>query len=203
MTNTVPCWCSEGDVCTQRVSIWENDRNEKWKSAGFALLILRLWLDVCLMLFHIINLKDPNSAKPQKAPPKKVKENAISEGFHWMKWIVFVLLMMWVMSAKCNLCSCLLHFNAWRWLIGLFVSEKMKNIWALHADYCVLCATQTPLRLNHRKSSMSFCPTRDTTFFCRWATSSPPSCYWCSLSSSSSSSHADIKPKVCKTSVWQ
>lgn len=108
MTNTVPCWCSEGDVCTQRVSIWENDRNEKWKSAGFALLILRLWLDVCLMLFHIINLKDPNSAKPQKAPPRKVKENAISEGFHWMKWIVFV----WTWCELCllNVISALVYY---------------------------------------------------------------------------------------------
>lgn len=76
------------------------------------------------------------------------------------------------------------------------LSEKMKNRGAPSADCWDFCATQTPLRLNHRESSTSFCPTRDTTFSCRWATSSPPSCYWCSLSSSSSSSRADVKSKV-------
>lgn len=74
--------------------------------------------------------------------------------------------------------------------------EKTKNRGRLNADCCDLCTTQTPLRLNHRESSTLFCQISDTTFSCRWATSSPPSCSWPSSSSLSSSSHADIKPKV-------
>lgn len=111
-------------------------------------------------------------------------------------------LLMWY-STYWNVCLRLFHAKDRRWLIGLFVSEEMKNSGTPRADSCALCATQTPLRLNHRLSSMWFCPTRDITFSCHWATSSPPSCFWCSLSSSSSSSHADVKPKVCSTSIWQ
>lgn len=43
---------------------------------------------------------------------------------------------------------------------------------------------------------MLFCQTKDTTFYCRWATSSLPSCCWSLSSSSSSSSHIDTSPKV-------
>lgn len=64
------------------------------------------------------------------------------------------------------------------------------------ADCCDLCSPQTPRRLNHRESSTSSCPTRGTTFSCRWATSSPPSSSWSSSSSSSSSSREGVKSKV-------
>lgn len=86
-------------------------------------------------------------------------------------------------------------------LTGL-LSDKMNNR-AFDADCHTLCVTQTPLRLNHPKSSMLFCPTRGTTFYYRWATSSPPSCCWSSLSCSSSSSYGDINPKVWNTSGRQ
>lgn len=74
--------------------------------------------------------------------------------------------------------------------------ETMKITGALNADSCDFCPAQTPLRLNHRESSMLLCLTRDTTFSCRWATSSLPSFSWHSSSSSSSSSLADVEPKV-------
>lgn len=64
------------------------------------------------------------------------------------------------------------------------------------ADCCTSCVIQTPPKLNHLRSSMLFCQIKDTTFSCRWATSSLPSCCWSSSSSSSSSSHIDTSPKV-------
>lgn len=75
------------------------------------------------------------------------------------------------------------------------------------ADCCASCVTQTRLKLNRHKSSMLFCQTKDTTFSCRWATSSLPSCCWSSSSSSSSSPHVDTSPKVrrkfcAETFIW-
>lgn len=64
------------------------------------------------------------------------------------------------------------------------------------ADCYTSCVTQTPPKPNHRKSSTLSCRAKDTTFSCRWATSSLLSCCWFSSSSSSSSSHVDTSPKV-------
>lgn len=131
--------------------------------------------------------------KATESASKREWGDTVIGSYYWSKRSVSVLLMS---SIQCKAWSCLLH------LVNLMMThwpvfKRKEAEWRkLYADWCDLCTTQTLLSLIHRESSMLLCLTRDTTFSCRWATYSHPSCSWHSLSSSSSSSLAEVEPKV-------